>query len=181
MANGNKGSGGWMMPAIIGVVAFLVMLIALGLGFLLALVIGVAAAFGAKRYLKGSEPEAPIVQAPTPVAKPAPAPAAAPEPAPAEAPAAEAPAAEAPAVQPSTPLAGEAELAERKGEWTYDGDAAAEEPAAEEAPAEEAAEETPPAEDDAPAVPLVKPSTPLAGEAELAARKGSWRFEPGGN
>ncbi|MGR3378227.1 endonuclease [Salipiger abyssi] len=74
---------------------------------------------------------APAPSAPAPVTTSAPA-APAPEPEPAEkaAPAAdEAPA----AVKPSKPLAGEEELASRKGSWTYEGEATeAEAPAAEE-------------------------------------------------
>ncbi|MDD9744440.1 MAG: hypothetical protein RID15_13385 [Marinovum algicola] len=55
------------------------------------------------------------------------------------------------------------------------------EPETEPDAAAEATAPTPEAE--APKVatrPLVKPSAVLAGEAELSARKGSWRYEPGG-
>lgn len=58
--------------------------------------------------------------------------------------------------------------------------AAEPEPVAEDAPA--AAEEAPaaaaPASDDA--APLVKPSPRLAGQEELAARRGTWKYEPEG-
>lgn len=47
-------------------------------------------------------------------------------------------------------------------------------PVAEE-PLVEPAPQAAPARDD---TPLIKPSTPLAGQADLAARKGSWRYEP---
>jgi predicted flap endonuclease-1-like 5' DNA nuclease len=116
-------------------------------------------------------------------------------------------------VKPSTPLAGEAELAERKGTWKYNAeaiDAAKSDAATSEvgtsgdapvadtgatAPADPGASEsdaenndtsggadtaTPEPERAATTETVIKPSTPLTGEAELAARKGSWKYEAGG-
>lgn len=94
-----------------------------------------------------------------------------------------------PLVRPSAPLAGEAELAARKGSWTYSETA----PVADPAPAVEAAPkaddpeaavpETGVPETDVAAIdvpedagPRILPSTPLAGEAELASRKGTWSY-----
>ncbi len=103
-------------------------------------------------------------------------------------------------VKPSKALAGQAELSSRKGSWRYEGDGADEsaepdaakaEPAEPEAaksePAEPAAETTEPAEptDAKPSSEApeggsgLKPSKPLAGEADLASRKGSWKYEGG--
>lgn len=76
--------------------------------------------------------------APAPPSKPTPEPVAE-APAPAPEPAAPTAADEGPAVKPSTPLAGQAELAERKGTWKYEGDAGTDSaPAAAPAPAAEA-------------------------------------------
>ncbi len=68
-------------------------------------------------------------------------------------------------VKPSTALAGEQELAERKGEWKYEA------PKVEEAPSASVASATP-----SKAV-SVTPSAALAGEQELAERKGDWKYE----
>ncbi|CUH80287.1 hypothetical protein [Tropicibacter naphthalenivorans] len=83
-------------------------------------------------------------------------------------------------VKASAALAGEAELADRKGEWKYEGEAAAEDTVADDTPAEDAPADAPTAETDAPAASgeaLVKPSKALAGTAELATRKGEWKYE----
>lgn len=93
------------------------------------------------------------------------------------------------AVKSKTTLAGEDELASRKGDWKYEGDAAsnasasadAEAPAASEA-AEPAAAEASAASAStstaaAPAATPVKSNTTLAGEEELASRKGEWKYE----
>lgn len=115
-------------------------------------------------------------------------------------------------VKPSTVLEGEAELAERKGSWKYEGDAAdahgsdtveaggndsagdagvadsSGDDAAADAPAAEAGQAAADAAtaggadeaetgDPASAEPVIKPSTALAGEAELAERKGTWKYE----
>ncbi|WP_323770116.1 hypothetical protein [Antarctobacter sp.] len=96
---------------------------------------------------------------------------------------------ERPRVAPSAALAGEAELAERKGEWRYAGAETASrpdptsEPVQTPEPVIEAMPEPvapPPAEpvieipEDA--GPRVLPSTPLAGQADLASRKGTWVY-----
>lgn len=92
------------------------------------------------------------------------------------------------AVKSKTTLAGEDELASRKGDWKYEGDAAsdASTSADAEAPAASAAAETV-AEASAasaststvaaPAATPVKSNTTLAGEEELASRKGEWKYE----
>ncbi len=101
------------------------------------------------------------------------------------------------AVKPSKALAGEADLAERKGEWSYDSDAASSDASAD-AKRDDASADKPVAaentgdDDAAPASnadardggndateTVVKPSTELPGQADLAARKGTWRYEGG--
>ncbi len=93
------------------------------------------------------------------------------------------------AVKSKTTLAGEDELASRKGDWKYEGDAASDasasadaeapaasaavEPAATEASAASASTSTAAA----PAATPVKSNTTLAGEEELASRKGEWKYE----
>lgn len=64
-----------------------------------------------------------------------------------------------PVVKPSTALAGQTELSEKKGDWRYQGG---------DAPKGATVPE-----------PLLKPSKALAGQSELADRKGSWRYEGG--
>ncbi len=105
------------------------------------------------------------------------------------------------AVKPSKALAGEADLAERKGEWSYDGDAdgdasdvdagakgetaSADKPAASESTGDDNA--TPAADEAADASDagadttetVIKPSTELPGQADLASRKGEWRYNGG--
>ena len=82
-------------------------------------------------------------------------------------------------MKPSKPLAGEADLDARKGSWRYEGgDAAATAspaPAAEAAPAAKPKAKRAPAKE-APAAEM-KPSKPLAGEADLDGRKGNWKYE----
>lgn len=110
-------------------------------------------------------------------------------------------------VKPSTPLAGEAELASRKGTWKYSkddagsassgaatsggaggagadvamasasGDDAGATSAPEKAVAEEGAES---GTVTGTAAATIKPSKALAGEAELSARKGSWTYSKDG-
>ncbi|WP_420325527.1 hypothetical protein [Mameliella sp.] len=127
-------------------------------------------------------------KAPTPTTRPAPQPKAPPAPQPERIPEAEpAPAAHesadnGPLVKPSGALPGEEDLASRKGNWTYGGDSVAE---ADPAPTKEAAEPSPQpapaaARSDATEAPLVKTGTVLAGEAELASRRGSWTYTPSG-
>ncbi|WP_206080284.1 hypothetical protein [Pacificoceanicola onchidii] len=101
------------------------------------------------------------------------------------------------AVKPSQPLAGEEDLAARKGEWKYEGDAEVGEAAGSDDADSEAAEASAPAAAEAPAqsaaseaetgvaasggdgVGVIKPSKPLAGQDDLAARKGTWRYDGG--
>lgn len=86
-------------------------------------------------------------------------------------------------VKPSAHLAGEAELADQKGSWKYeDTKPEAAEPAKAEtatsAVTSTAAAPAPAASgSDASAESVVKPSAFLAGEAELADQKGTWKYE----
>lgn len=78
-----------------------------------------------------------------------------------------APVNEDPLVKPSTPLPGQAELADRDGEWSYM------------APAEtDAPQDTTPSAAAENEEQLIKPSTALPGQAELSGRKGTWRYDP---
>ncbi|MGH1413315.1 MAG: hypothetical protein ACRBB0_07460 [Pelagimonas sp.] len=108
------------------------------------------------------------------------------------------------AVKPTTALAGEADLAERKGEWRYDGtesdsaseaasdgagsvagDASSADADADRTENANASKETAPEPatsdetGDVAAAPVMKPSTALPGQEELAGRKGTWRYEGG--
>lgn len=89
-------------------------------------------------------------------------------------------------VKPSTPLAGEEDLDSRKGSWKYEASAdptpnadpaPVAEPTADAAPAPDEAPAAKPAADAESAGNLVKPSKALAGQQELAGRKGTWRYE----
>lgn len=87
-------------------------------------------------------------------------------------------------VKPSAPLAGEADLDSRKGSWKYEREDKPAEvsDATPEAPAVAAPEPANPAPEGASpdsrtAQEVIKPSKALAGEQELATRKGSWRYE----
>ncbi|MDG1456882.1 MAG: hypothetical protein P8Q92_03095 [Pseudoprimorskyibacter sp.] len=144
MSDNTSGKMSWTVAALIGLVAAAILHWALDLSVLLALIGGVIVAYAARELAPrgSSETQTPPVAAPKPV-QPTPAPVAAPEP-------------EAPAPAP-TPDVRDEPMAEAPADPA---------PAADE-PHEEAQEEG-----------LVKPSTPLAGEAELAGRKGSWRYEP---
>ncbi|MBV7393522.1 hypothetical protein [Mameliella sediminis] len=176
--SGTNGSGGcartsWTVAAVAGALAFILLMTLGGWGAIGALIVG-ALVFGVLGFLMSrvlcseqSQP-APKVSAPAPrAAAPAPEPVAAPQPVspPDPAPTAE-PQASEPLVKPTASLAGEDDLASRKGDWRYEGTVA------EPAPAPMAAAPA------APAAPVIKPSTPLAGEAELASRKGSWTYVP---
>ncbi|WP_425098438.1 endonuclease [Tropicibacter sp. S64] len=80
-------------------------------------------------------------------------------------------------VKPSKALAGEADLDSRKGEWKYDGGAdGGKTPVAD--AGEPAGEEPAQAADTGASDggPVIKPSKPLAGTAELASRKGTWKY-----
>lgn len=154
----------WLI-AIVGGFLTLILLMALGgwsffPALLLGAIVAVVGGFILTRLLCQSVPEPVAHSAPAPAPTPAPAPAPEPTPAPEPAPEAAAPAAAAPSedvvaaaeedapspvaeIKPTTALAGEAELAARKGTWRYEPDT----PAAAPAPAAPAA----PAPDPAPA------------------------------
>lgn len=117
----------WLKPVIAGVVMALLCKLILGWGLLVAIIAGVVVG-GIAHLVFGRSVDtapastpapAPRAAAPTPTPTPAPEPAPAPEAEPVATPAAEAPAPEAALIKPSTPLPGEAELAARKGTWTY--------------------------------------------------------------
>ncbi|MEX0281654.1 MAG: NADH-quinone oxidoreductase subunit NuoE [Arenibacterium sp.] len=91
-----------------------------------------------------------------------------------------------PVVKPSAELPGQAELAARKGEWRYEPDAS-DVPVSEPSPVNEPEpfEVGDPANSDPEEAPqevaqgpAVLPSAALPGQAELAGRKGVWRYEP---
>lgn len=87
---------------------------------------------------------------------------------------------EAPASEEQAPATEQAAIAERAEPEAAPSEPEEEADAPDDAPAElEAASETASAASDAAAASLVKASTPLKGEAELAERKGSWRYEGG--
>ncbi|MGY3439548.1 MULTISPECIES: endonuclease [unclassified Marinovum] len=171
----------WTAAAIVGALVFLMLVFSYGL--LAALVVGLLAfgLLGSLLVWLGCSPtpksgvvsttatpsaQTILAQTASTPAKPAPAPEPKPEPTPEPAAApteasptpdagdVEAPVADKAAMTPSAALAGEDELSERKGSWTY----------------ETEVEETP-----APVSPL-KPSAALPGQDELASRKGSWTY-----
>jgi len=156
---------------------------------------GAAATTGAAAAASAAPASAPAAEPAPAATAPAPVPEAAPEPAAPAAQSEEAASAESEAggdnadlIKPSTALPGQADLAERKGSWRYEGaeseaDSADADTPATETPTQTPAAPEPEAEQGAPAktdVPgdLIKPSTALPGQAELAERKGSWRYEP---
>ncbi|WP_323763408.1 hypothetical protein [Marinovum sp.] len=188
MTQGKCRSICWKGAAGAGALLFVLLFLTTGLGFFSALLTGLIGygvmGVGLTRLVCGDSRDGPVSRsaaaaststaaapagtgvAPTPQPAPEPAPEVAQQP-------------RAVRVSPSAPLAGEAELAGRKGSYRYEGTP---KPArAEEAgPAEEApAKPAPAAAPAAPTRPLITPSAVLAGEAELSTRKGSWRYEPG--
>lgn len=163
----------WIVAVVVGIIAAVVL--AKPWGFFLALIAGilvcVLGGLVLVHFFCGEEPAQAAAPAPAPKAAAAPAPAAAPATA---APAAAAPAAETvsrtavveePAVKPSKELPGEAELADQKGTYKYQGESSTGTAAAHAAAKAAAAEQ-----------PLIKPSKALKGEEELAAQKGSYKY-----
>ncbi|MGP6085526.1 endonuclease [Antarctobacter jejuensis] len=211
---GMNGSGGcartsWIVAAVVGAITFLLLLAGAGWGFFAALIAGLLLfailGFLFSRFLCSDDDavgthsaqvarSAPAAAAPVAAPAAAPEPIAEAEPAPVANPVNESAAAEtADVVKPTAQLAGEAELAERKGDWSYSAPESPE--AAESAPEPTAAAEPDPvtsaeAQDAGtptapvaatapqPETPLVRPTTPLAGEADLGSRKGTWRYTP---
>lgn len=180
MTNGSNSEGGpgrhWKLAGVGGVVVAIVYSLLTGASLVSSILIGAIFAVAAGMYLgrKGAEDEASISAPPTPepvapepvVSEPVAAePAAQPAAAPVADVTGEVAAAES-LVKPSTELPGQAELAERKGEWRYEASDAVE---AEVAPAASVAVEE--------AQPLIRPSADLPGQRELEDRKGSWRYE----
>ncbi len=119
-----------VIAAAAGLILLLVLLITgteVVAAFVMAILLAVAVYLILQYGFGGSLPKLPKTMGPLPggmAARAAAAPTLPPKPA-------EAPAAEAPVVKPSAPLAGEAELAERKGTWSYapEADDTEEEPA----------------------------------------------------
>ena len=194
----------WALALFAGIVVALFLMVLGGWGFFSSVLIGalicvIGGVFLTRSLCKPLPPLNSDVQ-PAPAAQRTAEPAPAPAPsAPAAEPAPAAPAPETaapaptpePAVKPSPKLAGQEDLAARKGEWSYKGEdtspsptAAAPEaepapaPAPEPAPepaapaAAEPTAETPPAASG----PTVKPSPRLAGQEDLATRKGEWSY-----
>ena len=118
----------WYYGALAGAAVFLLARLFTDIGFFPALVVAVIVFTGVGFVLvtswcgdkdasaKPVSPKATVATTPAPLPVSAPA-----EPEPEPAPAPQEPAA--PAVQPTTPLAGQAELAERRGTWRYEGEA----------------------------------------------------------
>lgn len=186
---GNCAAKCWRLSGLAAALTFVLLMGVADWGLLAALLVAVVVLVGLGLLLRsamcGSQPVAgQEVAAPassdTDAVKPA---APTPPPAAPEAKAAPVDAAD-PLVRPSAPLAGEAELAARKGIWTYSETAPVTVPAptVETAPKADVPEAAVPATDvagiDVPedAGPRILPSTPLAGEAELASRKGTWSY-----
>lgn len=192
MSVSNEAGGGaaraWVMAAAVALLVFLLLTTvggwglagSLGGGAVVAAVLGPV--LSRRRGGSGAAPGAKAGPAPARRATPQPAPEPAvaqpaPEPvAPTVAPVAE----PAPLVRPTVALAGEEELASRKGTWIYSAETAGEAPvvtASDQGAAPEAnTSRTPVAMDAGDAA--VRPTRALAGEAELAARKGTWVYSP---
>lgn len=186
-------TGCWALAAGIGLITFVILMIMSGFSFFAALFLGLlvfvlAGLLFNWLFCAGNDDAASTTTATSSTSAPA---AAAASGAAAATPAAATPASTetSDAVKSKTTLAGEDELASRKGDWKYEGDAASDasasadaeapaasaavEPAATEASAASASTSTAAA----PAATPVKSNTTLAGEEELASRKGEWKYE----
>lgn len=186
-------TGCWALAAGIGLITFVILMIMSGFSFFAALFLGLlvfvlSGLLFNWLFCAGNDDAASTTTATSSTSAPA---AAAASGAAAATPAAATPASTetSEAVKSKTTLAGEDELASRKGDWKYEGDAesdasasadaeapaasAAAEPAAAEASAASASTST----TAAPAATPVKSNTTLAGEEELANRKGEWKYE----
>lgn len=78
-------------------------------------------------------------------------------------------------VKQSTALAGQDELSQKKGDWRYEGGDAPEAVG----PEADEPEAAPKPDTSGAAGTVIKPSTALAGQVELAEKKGTWRYEGG--
>lgn len=186
-------TGCWALAAGIGLITFVILMIMSGFSFFAALFLGLlvfvlSGLLFNWLFCAGNDDAASTTTGTSSTSAPA---AAAASGAAAATPAAATPASTetSDAVKSKTTLAGEDELASRKGDWKYEGDAASDasasadaeapaasaavEPAATEASAASASTSTAAA----PAATPVKSNTTLAGEEELASRKGEWKYE----
>lgn len=184
-------TGCWALAAGIGLITFVILMIMSGFSFFAALFLGLlvfvlAGLLFNWLFCAGNDDAASTTTATSSTSASA---AAAASGAAAATPAAATPASTetSDAVKSKTTLAGEDELASRKGDWKYEGDAASDASADAEAPAASAAAEPAATEASAasvststaaaPAATPVKSNTTLAGEEELASRKGEWKYE----
>ena len=186
-------TGCWALAAGIGLITFVILMIMSGFSFFAALFLGLlvfvlSGLLFNWLFCAGNDDAASTTTATSSTSAPA---AAAASGAAAATPAAATPASTetSDAVKSKTTLAGEDELASRKGDWKYEGDAASDASASAdaEAPAASATAEPAAAEASAasvststaaaPAATPVKSNTTLAGEEELASRKGEWKYE----
>ncbi len=186
-------TGCWALAAGIGLITFVILIIMSGFSFFAALFLGLlvfvlSGLLFNWLFCAGNDDAASTTTATSSTSAPA---AAAASGAAAATPAAATPESTetSDAVKSKTTLAGEDELASRKGDWKYEGDAASDASASAdaEAPAASAAAEPAAAEASAaslststaaaPAATPVKSNTTLAGEEELASRKGEWKYE----
>ncbi|WP_287473232.1 endonuclease [Thalassococcus sp.] len=186
-------TGCWALAAGIGLITFVILMIMSGFSFFAALFLGLlvfvlSGLLFNWLFCAGNDDAASTTTGTSSTSAPA---AAAASGAAAATPAAATPASTetSDAVKSKTTLAGEDELASRKGDWKYEGDAASDasasadaeapaasaavEPAATEASAASASTSTAAA----PVATPVKSNTTLAGEEELASRKGEWKYE----
>ena len=182
-------TGCWALAAGIGLITFVILMIMSGFSFFAALFLGLlvfvlSGLLFNWLFCAGNDAAASTTTATSSTSAPA---AAAASGAAAATPAAATPASTetSDAVKSKTTLAGEDELASRKGDWKYEGDAASDASASAdaEAPAESAAAteasvaSASTSTAAAPAATPVKSNTTLAGEEELASRKGEWKYE----
>lgn len=182
-------TGCWALAAGIGLITFVILMIMSGFSFFAALFLGLlvfvlSGLLFNWLFCAGNDDAASTTTATSSTSTPA---AAAASGAAAATPAAATPASTetSDAVKSKTTLAGEDELASRKGDWKYEGDAASDASASAdaEAPAESAAAteasvaSASTSTAAAPAATPVKSNTTLAGEEELASRKGEWKYE----
>lgn len=185
-------TGCWALAAGIGLITFVILMIMSGFSFFAALFLGLlvfvlSGLLFNWLFCAGNDDAASTTTATSATS----APAAAASGAAAATPAAATPASTetSDAVKSKTTLAGEDELASRKGDWKYEGDAASDASASADAEAPAASAAVEPAATEAsaasvststaaaPAATPVKSNTTLAGEEELASRKGEWKYE----
>lgn len=152
----------WQLGAVAGIILFLLLWLVLSFGFPVSAILGIVAFVAVGLILNQmwcSQAGQDAASAPEK------APQSTPEPASGEF-----------TVKPTAPLPGEAGLAERKAEWTYEDADQVETPPATAAPNAPEAEPAPQSAESG----LINASTHLPGQAELAARKGTWKYQGSG-